>query len=144
MPQFCMNPNCQGEYAVGLAQCPSCGTPAPPQAGPVNSRRRSPSQIIVSTVAQTLVGAAPGALWYCFVPCTQALVILGLGAFIGFAISLPGFQGDQAARLLAGHFTKNVPPMYREQIVDHLTSKRQAPPDAEVRKALQNLDVPED
>jgi hypothetical protein len=98
----------------------------------------------VSTLAQTLVGAAPGALWYCFVPCTPALVIAGLGAFICFGSSLPGFSGNRAARLLAWALTKNVPSMIRQQIVDHVAGKEQTAADPAVYWALQDLDVPED
>lgn len=87
---------------------------------------------IAITIAFTLIGAAPGAIWLINAGTTQSLVIACLGAFIGFGLSLPGVSAARVMGATVGMIlARNVPmsPL-QDKILDAFIDNRR-PLDAE-------------
>lgn len=88
--QPCANPDCSVHFAVGIAQCPACGTPSrQPLVEPAPTRRNWTALAITRSVICTGIGAFPGGYWLFHARSTQAALVCGLGAFVGFELSLP-------------------------------------------------------
>ncbi|MEO6811052.1 MAG: hypothetical protein ABI353_18230 [Isosphaeraceae bacterium] len=83
-----------------------------------------PSDQVVKSITRTVSGAAPGLAWWIATGTTQGLVLTGLGAFIGFAFSLPGVSASRVANLTVATFVAhNLPPLLGEKIWEDLTNQ---------------------
>ncbi len=120
MLQPCANPACSVQFAVGVSQCPACGTPAANPSAPAETPNRflTIAQIAKSLIC-TALGATPGTLWFANAGTTQSAVILGLGALIGFGLSLPGVSvGNVLSGTVGAIALKNAPRSMRDEITD--------------------------
>lgn len=84
---------------------------------------------IAKTIILTVVGAAPGAYWlYSQGWAPASLIICLLGAFIGFALSLPGVSAGNVLRGTAGVVAAhNAPVGMRDQILEKTIGKPEDP-----------------
>ncbi len=65
---------------------------------------------VAKTALFTAIGAAPGTLWFLNAGPPQSVVIACLGAFVGFALSLPDVSGKRiSAGLMAAIVNKTFP-----------------------------------
>jgi hypothetical protein len=86
---------------------------------------------VVKSIGFALVGAAPGLIMWAVKGGMQGLVLCGLGAFIGFAFSLPGVSAKRVAGLTAGVMVAhNVPAPLRDRVFDHFTGETAEHPPA--------------
>ena len=85
---------------------------------------------VVKTIVFTVVGAAPGVIWFIMVGTVQPVVIASLCAFIGFALSLPGVSLGNVAAGTAGMIAAhNAPPSMKGEIMDAFVGEKDAAED---------------
>jgi hypothetical protein len=79
-----------------------------------------PRRQIIKSIVGTALGVAPGVTWWIISGTTQGLVLAGFGAFIGFALSLPGVSASRIAGATAGTIVAyNVPGPLKGKVLDH-------------------------
>ena|SRR5581483_261312 len=90
------------------------------------------AQVIKSLIGGVL-GGLPGAIWYFNVGSVQSIVIASLGAFVGFALTLPGVSLERVALGTVGAIAaRNVHGPMRERILEAtMGNGNQAPADDE-------------
>jgi hypothetical protein len=92
------------------------------------SRQGITRRQVIKSIFATALGAMPGVIWFALAGSVQAVVIAGLGAFIGFAASLPGVSMKRVGKATVGTIAAyNVPPPLRERVYDHIAGE--TPPD---------------
>ncbi len=129
MLQTCSNPACSVQFATTMAQCPSCGAPAPPRDPSEASEKagRGPARQVVKTLLFAGLGAAPGSVWLYYAGSTQALVILLLGTLVGVGLSLPGVSALRVAGGTVGMIAAyNAPRSMRGRIMEHFVGDSEA------------------
>jgi len=85
---------------MGVPHCPACGAPSlHPQIDPEPPKRVWTFGQLVASAIGLAIGGFPGAYWYAHARSTQAAIICGLGALIGFCLTLPGVS---IGRVLTG------------------------------------------
>ncbi len=86
---------------------------------------------VIKSVIGTLVGALPGIVFVYYVGTKFGVapyVVLGLGAFIGLALTLPGVSAMNVARGTAGAIAShNVRPRHQEKVMDYFLNVGKAP-----------------
>ncbi len=86
---------------------------------------------IYKSIGGTALGVTPGLVWYAVSGTAQGLVLAGLGAFIGFALSLPGVSASRVANLTAGVIVaNNVPTPMKHKVMDHFVKDDERRPTA--------------
>ncbi len=96
---------------------------------------------IAKSIAMTTLGALPGIIWYVNAPSTQPVVIGCLGAFVGFALSLPGVSAARVAGgTVAAIAAHNAPRSMRNGIWDFVLDENEqdATPDDIVSRIIQH------
>lgn len=74
---------------------------------------------IAKSIVMTLIGAAPGTLWFFNAGKTQSIVIASLGAFVAFCLSLPGVSAARVAGGTAGMIiARNAPRSMQGEILN--------------------------
>ncbi|QDT43577.1 hypothetical protein Pan241w_36790 [Gimesia alba] len=83
---------------------------------------------ITKSICLTLIGAAPGTIWFFNVGTTQSIVIGCLGALIGFGLSLPGVSAARVAGGTVGMIAaNNAPRRMQGQIMDTFVGEKETP-----------------
>lgn len=90
---------------------------------------------IVKSVILTSIGVTPGLVWFFNARKIDSVVVACLGAFIGFAFSLPGVS---AARVLKGTaaaiVANNVPRPMQGKVFEAMVGESGASPDTRANK----------
>lgn len=151
MLQECENPACSVRFAVTTPTCPACGSPGCETTAPPLQPAGSPlRKQVVKSLLGTVVGGAAGGFWLVQGGGTQAVVIMLLGAFIGFALTLPGVSAARVAGGAAGMIVAhNAPASMRGKILDYFvadpeTEPPQADPPADSEKELPDFLKPKE
>lgn len=100
MLQTCTNPECSVQFVMGTPHCPACGAPSlHPQIEHEPLKRVWTIGQMVTSAIGLAIGGFPGGYWYAHARSIQAAIICGLGALIGFCLTLSGVS---IGRVLTG------------------------------------------
>ncbi|QDU08744.1 hypothetical protein [Gimesia aquarii] len=82
---------------------------------------------IAKSVVFTVIGAAPGTIWFFNAGTTQSIVIACLGALVAFGLSLPGVSAARVAGGTVGVIAaNNAPRPLQGKIIDTFVGENES------------------